>query len=301
MTRISRREFVALTASGGAAAPFALGRGAAAAKLTAREIVDRIKAQLGVEWRAATVDTFKAGDPSTVVSGIVTTALATLDVLAQAAKAGANLVITCEPTFYSRADTPTPPAGRRGGPVPRDPVFEAKSDFIRTNSLVVFRLSEHWRLRKPDPSAQGLAGALGWSGLSGADDSLRVSIPPTPLDDLVSGIKKRLDARGGIRVIGDPKTLVQSVGLLPGSTPIRASLRMLPGVDAILAGEVREWESVEYARDVVAQGGKKALVLLGRIVSEDPGMNACAQWMKTVAPELTTTWMRAGDPYWRPL
>ena len=29
---------------------------------------------------------------------------------------------------------------------------------------------------------------------------------------------------------------------------------MLPDVDAIVAGEVREWESVEYARDQVAAG-----------------------------------------------
>jgi putative NIF3 family GTP cyclohydrolase 1 type 2 len=300
MRRISRREFVAVTATGGAAAPFGLGGGTAAAALTAREVVDRITAKLGVEWTPGTVDGFKAGGPSTLVTGIVTTAMATLDVLRKAAEARANLVITCEPTFYSRADAPTPPAGRRGGgPVAKDPVFEAKADFIRRHSFVVFRLSEHWRLRRPDAFAQGLADALGWSGIPGADDS-RVSIPPTPLDVLVSMIEKKLGARGGIRVVGDPDTRVQRIGLLPGSTPIQASLRLLPGVDAIVAGEVREWESVEYARDVVAQGGKKALILLGRIVSEDPGMHACARWLKTVVPEVATTWMPAGDPYWRP-
>ena len=75
----------------------------------------------------------------------------------------------------------------------------------------------------------------------------------------------------------------------------------LPAADAVIAGEVREWESVEYARDTLTAGGKKGLILLGRAVSEDPGMNVCARWIKTLAPELATTWIPVGDPYWRPL
>ena len=75
---------------------------------------------------------------------------------------------------------------------------------------------------------------------------------------------------------------------------------MLPAVDVIIAGEVREWETVEYARDKVTAGEKKGLILLGRVVSENPGMKACAEWVKTVVPELRTTWIPITDPYWRP-
>jgi putative NIF3 family GTP cyclohydrolase 1 type 2 len=288
MTQFSRREFVTFAA----AAPFALSQkppnGSAA--LTAQEVVDRIKKSVGVEWKSDTVDTFKAGDPAMVVKGVVTTGMATMDVLRQAVTAAANLVITAEPTFYSRADTATP-----------DPVCAAKSDFITQNSLVIWRFSDHWRLRKPDPLVQGLADVLGWSMLRAADDPTRVSIPSTTLGALASTVKKTLNARGGIRVIGDPETRVERVALLPGSTPLRASLDTLPSVDAIIAGEVREWESVEYARDTVTAGSKKGLILLGRVLSEDPGMNVCAQWIRTIVPQLTTTWIRVGDPYWRPL
>ena len=148
MNRVSRREFVRISATGAVAAPFVFHPvpiGAAA--LTAQEIVDRIRKTLGVEWNADTVDTFKAGDPSTVVTGVVTTALATLDVLRRAVKVGANMVITSGPTFYSRADSPTPPAGRGrvAAPPSSDPVFTAKNEFIRTNNLVVWRFSDHWR------------------------------------------------------------------------------------------------------------------------------------------------------------
>src|SRR6185295_8904203 len=129
--------------------------------------------------------------------------------------------------------------------------------------LVIWRFSDHWRARKPDPLATGLTDALGWSKLRAADDPARVTIPALTLAALAKDLKKKLNARGGIRVVGDPQLQVRKIGLLPGTTPIQAALAMLPAVDALIAGEVREWESVEYARDKVAAGEKKSLILLG--------------------------------------
>ena len=68
----------------------------------------------------------------------------------------------------------------------------------------------------------------------------------------------------------------------------------------IVAGEVREWENTHYAADLFTAGEKHALVTIGRIASEDPGMRACAQWLKAVVKEVPATWIGAGDPYWRP-
>lgn len=308
MDPISRRKFVALTAAG-VAVPLGLRAQSVGGTVTAQEIVDRIKKNISGDWKPDTVDTFKAGDPLTKVTGIVTTALASLEVLDKAIKAGANLIITCEPTFFSHSDSTTPPVRRFGppgaqppppSPPPPDPVFTAKDAFLRKNNLVVWRFSDHWRLRTPDPYAQGLADALGWSKFIDGSDPTHVTIPETSLDALVAHVKKSLKARGGMRIVGDPQQRIRKVAFLPGSTPIQASIATLPGVDAIIAGEVREWESVEYVRDTVALGGKKSLTLLGRIVSEDPGMQVCAQWLKTIVPEVASTWISAGDPYWRP-
>jgi putative NIF3 family GTP cyclohydrolase 1 type 2 len=310
MHQVSRRKFVALIATGIAAEPMARSIGGA---VTAQEVVDRIKKNIGVGWKSETVDTFKAGDPSTAVTGIVTTALASLDVLGRAVTAGANLIVTCEPAFFGRADTPTPPVRRGFGPgstgpgaptdtpPPSDPVFLAKDAFIRKHNLVVWRFSDHWRLRTPDPFAQGLVNVLGWSNFAGAGDPGRLSIPETSLDALVAHVKKSLKSRGGMRIVGDPQLRLRKVAFLPGSTPIQASLQALPGADVIVAGEVREWESVEYVRDTVTLGGNKALILVGRIVSEDPGMQVCAQWLKTIVPEVASMWAPVGDPYWRPM
>jgi putative NIF3 family GTP cyclohydrolase 1 type 2 len=302
MADLSRREFAALAAAA-AVAPFAGAKSVSAAAMTAEEVIARIKKNIGVEWKTDSVDTVKAGDPSTVATGIVTTSMATLAVLQQAVKAGANIVITAEPTFYARADVPTPPAGR-GAPnavaAPPDRVFTAKNEFITRNKLVVFRLSDHWRQRRPDPFVQGIADVLRWSKYQSAGDPQRFEIPALTLETLASNMKSALRSRGGIRVIGDPRAMVQRIGLLPGTTPIQAALKMLPTVDVIVAGEVREWESVEYARDNVFAGEKKGLVLVGRVVSEEPGMEACANWLKTVISDVPIRHLSVGDPYWRP-
>jgi putative NIF3 family GTP cyclohydrolase 1 type 2 len=303
MADLSRREFAALTVAA-AAAPFAYARKpSAAAPITAGEVIERIKKNIGVEWKPESVDTVKAGDPSTVARGIVTTSMATMAVLQQAVKAGANVIITAHPTFYAKVDVPTPPAGRGGAnqaAAPRDPVFTGKNEFITRNSLVVFRLSDHWRQRQPDPLAQGLATVLRWATYQSASNPLQFEIPARRLDALVGHVKDALRSRGGIRVVGNPGTRVQRVGLLPGTTPIQAALKILPNVDVIVAGEVREWESVEYARDKIFSGEKKGLILVGRVVSEDPGMNVCANWLKTFVSEVPIRHIPAGDPYWRP-
>ena len=179
-------------------------------------------------------------------------------------------------------------------------MFTAKNAFIDQHKLVIVRLSDHWRLREPDPLAAGLAQAMGWTKYQVAGDPRRYDVPALTVDALVAAIAKNLRASGGIRVVGDAKTSVRRIGLLPGSTPIQASLKMLPEVDAIVAGEVREWESVEYARDQVAAGHKKALILVGRVLSEDPGMQVCADWLKTVVPGVPVRHIAVGDPYWRP-
>ncbi len=297
---LSRREFAALAA----AAPFAGARQLFAAEpITAQEVIERIKKNIGVEWKPDSVDGVKAGDASAIAKGIVTTSMATLAVLQQAVKAGANVVITAQPTFYGRADVPTPPAGRGGAaPAPplSDPIFTAKHEFITRNKLVVFRLSEHWKQRRPDPLVQGMATSLGWLKYQSAADPARFEIPPLRLDAVVSNVKNALRSRGGIRVAGDPGITVQRVGLLPGTTPIQAALKMLPDVDVILAGEVREWESVEYVRDKIFSAEKKGLILVGRVVSEEPGMNVCANWLKTFVSEAPIRHIPAGDPYWRP-
>src|SRR2546422_11552989 len=72
--------------------------------LTARDVVARIKQNIGVPWTEPTVDTFKDGDPATPVTGVAVTKMATVDVVQGAAGRGADLVNTHQPTVYDHLD-----------------------------------------------------------------------------------------------------------------------------------------------------------------------------------------------------
>jgi putative NIF3 family GTP cyclohydrolase 1 type 2 len=286
---ISRRRFAVIAGAGGVTR---LAR-AAAEPLTAEAVIHRIQTELGGEWPPTGADGFKAGELSTVVKGIATTSMATLDVLKQAAKANANLVLTYEPTFYAGGRGP-------GGVNPDDPVFKAKREFIDKNGLVVFRLRDHWQARKENDMVIGLANALGWSKRRVTSDDALYEIPPATAVDTVALIRGKLNLRAGLRVVGDRQATVRRVLLHPGSMTPAIMWQRYSTVDMIVAGEVREWENTFYAADMFTAGEKRALVTVGRVVSEDPGMRACAEWLKSVVKEVPATWIGAGDPYWRP-
>ena len=259
--------------------------------LTAQQAVDRIAANAGVPWRETTVDTFKAGDPQTVVTGIATTVMATLPVLREAAAAGRNLIVTCEPTFYSGNDEP----GTRAN----DPVYLAKKGFIDEHRLVIWRFSDHWGARVPNEFAAALADTLGWAKLRSADNPLIYAIPPTTLGALTAHARARLGVRGSLRVIGKPGLRVRRVLVSPGTTTLQSTVENLPKADVILSGEPREWEAVEYVLDTGSTGQPRGMMAVGRVVSEEPGMRACANWLRTLIREVPVAAIAAGDPYWR--
>jgi len=307
-THLSRRRFALLAGTAGVA-PLALtGPIPLAAQneapITADVVVRRIQARLGGDWPSTGPDGFKAGDPATVVKGIATTAMATLDVLKAAVKADANLVLTYEPTFYGRADGAAPPAAARGrgtfGLAADDPVVKAKREWIEKNGAVVFRLRDHWLARQEGDMVTALAAALGWSNHRVRPDDALYGIPAASAEKVVDLIRAKLNTRGGVRAVGDRKAAIRRVRLHPGSMTPAVMWQRYSEADMIVAGEVREWENTHYAADMFTAGEKRALVTVGRVVSEEPGMRACAEWLKTVIPEVPAKWIDAGDPYWRP-
>jgi putative NIF3 family GTP cyclohydrolase 1 type 2 len=245
-----------------------------AVSLTAAALVDRIKAHVGVEWQAETVDTFKAGDPGTPVKGVAVTMMATLDVLQRAARAGHNLVITHEPTFFDHLDA-TGALERES-----DPVLAAKLAFIRTHGLVVWRFHDHWHKRSPDGVQEGMVKALGWERYR-TPDPLVFVMPATTVRQLAADVKTRLGVTA-MRFVGRPDMTVTRVALLPGAWGFGAHRKSLqrPDVEAVLIGEAQEWETIEYVVDAVAAGLHKALIVPGHVPSEQAGMEECGRWLR---------------------
>jgi len=265
-------------------------------ELTAERLIERIRQNVGGPWRAQTVDTIKAGRPDTVVTGIATTMVATLDLLKRANEAKRNFVVVHEPTFYSGAEDESHARNNA-----EDPLVQFKKNFIESNRMVVWRFHDHWHAQKPDGIIRGMGLALGWEKYQQADNVRLYRLPPTTLGDLASMIKERLKVRA-IRAIGDPKTPVSMVAFNPGSTPVALVQRYFSGneIDVLVCGEPGEWDSGEYVRDTAASGKKKGMIVLGHDMSEEGGMAECAHWLKTFVKEVPVEFMAAGEAFWTP-
>lgn len=283
---MNRRNFLVASASATAA------MAAPAAELTAGAVIERIRKQVGVPWRDQTVDTFKAGGPDTPVTGIATTFMATFDVLQRAAAAGKNFVITHEPTFYNHEDQTKDFAA--------DPVYTAKAAFIAKHRMAIFRFHDHWHAHQPDGIMEGVVAALGWEKYRSAGQR-GFTLPPTTLEGLARDLRGKLKVKT-MRVIGDPRLPVKTVAYGPGFNSLQGAMRTLarPEIDALVIGESREWEGIEYAQDAIAAGQKKGLIALGHAISEEPGMQECAAWLKTFVTEVPIEFVPAGEPFWTP-
>jgi putative NIF3 family GTP cyclohydrolase 1 type 2 len=286
--QVARRHFLL---SG--VAPPAGGIVIASGALKAADVIERIKHNVGIPWRAETVDNIVAGSADTPVRGLAVTMMATLDVIRRAAAAGRNMVITHEPTFYSHQDNTE-------GLV-HDAVYQRKADFIRRHNMVVFHFHDHWHRRRPDGIAVGMARELGWEKNADPADPRLFTFPVTPLARFARGIQSRLAIRT-MRVVGDPRLPVKRVLASWGYVSQMPGISLLarPDVDVLIAGETREWELVEYVQDAIAAGAAKGLILLGHVVSEEAGMKYCAEWLRSFIPEVPIEFMPAAEPFWSP-
>lgn len=290
MNPLTRRSFL----STGAAAAVTTYAAAQAVPLTARQAIERIQKNVGVPWREQTVDNFKDGsNPDVPLQGVAVAMVATFELLKRAAAVNRNLVIVHEPTFYNHPDDPKDFA--------TDPMFVLKRDFIRQNGMSVFRFHDHWHARRPDGIIAGMSTAMGWNKYQNPDNQRLFVLPAISLAELASSLRKQLNVRA-IRVVGDPQTMVSRAAFNPGATSLQQVIRYFsgPDIDVFVCGEPREWDAVEYARDSIAAGKKKGLIILGHDMSEEGGMQECARWLKGFITEVPVEFMPAGEAFWTP-
>ncbi len=228
----------------------------------------------------------------------------TLAVLDEARRRGLNLVVSLEAPFYARPYVapaePTPfsaQAARTAQLLANDPVVIGKRAFIESSRLAVFRLNDSLRARTPEPLTLALGQALGWR--RDADDPRIHHVPQTPLRGVIAQVRRALGADGGLRAIGDPDLPIRRVLLAAGTVDAVATVGAMPRVAALLAGDLREWELVEYVRDSADAGHPKALIAAGRILSEAPGLAQTAAWLRAPLGGLRIETLAARDPYWR--
>ena len=256
---------------------------------TIQQVIDIIMDEVHVAPLPATVDTVKAGDPSQPVTGIVTTFLASSEVLQKAADRGANLVISHEGPFYRHQDDNEWLAD--------DPVYETKRRLIEAHKLVIWRFHDYWHRTNPDGVFTGMCQALGWADYVDAANPVVLNLPATTLQALVQHLKAKLGAQT-VRVMGVPDMPCQQIALLVGFPGAERQIEALrQDIDVLVTGEGHEWETTEYVRDALFQGKPKAMIVLGHEISEEAGMAYLVDWLQARLPGVPITHITTGDPF----
>lgn len=258
--------------------------------ITADQVIERIRQNVGVPWRRQTVDKIVLGDGTTPVKGVATTMMATFEVVKRSVAAGMNLIVSHETPVYMHQDDVQPLAN--------DPTYLAKKEYIERNQAVVFHFHDHWHARLPDGIATGMTRELGWEKNRDPENPRRYIFSGTPLAQFAKDMQTKLNVRT-MRVVGDPKMPVNRVTASWGYMSAVANAAR-PEIEVLVVGETREWEVVEYIQDCMTAGQKKALIIVGHVPSEQAGMKYCAEWLKTLVTEIPVQFIAAPEPFWNP-
>jgi putative NIF3 family GTP cyclohydrolase 1 type 2 len=236
----------------------------------------------------STVDTLKSGNRDIVVTGIVTTMFATIEVIRKAVELKANFIIAHEPTFYNHQD--------QTQWLEDDDVYRYKSALLKEHNIAVWRNHDYVHSLVTDGVRKQVVEQLGWEKFGNPGQSLYRPSPVPVLKELIEHTKKRLGVPM-VRYIGDLSARCEKVLLMPGAAGGMAQIRNIRNTrpDVLVCGEVAEWETAEYVRDARAKGDKVSLVVLGHVASEEPGSLFMAKWLKQKLPQVRTTHVPAGN------
>lgn len=262
-----------------------------------REVIEKILAyhpDLGEKYRGC--DEYKSGDPEAECTGVIVAMSATIHVIQEAIKLGANLIVVHEPTFYTSMD--------RGGWYEdfSNQVYEEKQKLIDDNGITIWRDHDHMHAHQPDGIFTGVLKYLGWTDYATTDfntGAFAHFIVELPEETTLGNLMKHLvDTIGmnGTRYIGDPAIPVKKLALVGHLYPMMLKdtnkdgspkeygvqvIKVLEeqGADVIIPGEIIDWTTAAYVRDAVQLKKNKALINLGHYNWEELGMKYAKDWL----------------------
>jgi len=278
--------------------------------MNVREITEAILQKTGAHRlpEERTCDRLISGSWDMEVTKIATTFMATVDVVQSAAKAGANLIITHEPTWFTGMD------GTDW--LQEDEVYLAKKALIEQHNIAIWRFHDHMHMAKEDGIYRGFEQEMGWEafrmapptidtlgfGVTGKPDGC-YEIPETTLRGLVEQFKSKMNMQV-VQIIGDPKMKVSRVGVLPGGGSLGLGTEQMPmrymclrNADVLICGDITEWTLPAYVRDAYQLGFHRAILVLGHERSEEPGMKHLGAWLSDIIDNTKVVFVDAEEPF----
>ena len=265
--------------------------------MNVREITEVVLSLNGERRIDPTVDQIYEGGWDQPVTGVVTTFMATVDVVRETIRSGANFIITHEPTYFNGRD--------RRDWLLKDEVYHRKQALINDHHLAVWRYHDHAHMGNGDIIYNGLLDQLGWQKhlVTGRPDPHVYAIPPMSVEQLVAFFKEKL-GMAVVRVVGRTDITCSRVGILVGGGSLGLGDEAMPArlmndenIDCMVCGEITEWTLSAYVRDAAALGFDKTMLIVGHERSEGPGMKGLAETLKPLLPGLPVAFLDAGEPF----
>lgn len=284
--------------------------------MTVREIIDRIIAKTGMNPMPAecTCDKLICGSMDQEVTGIVSTFMATVDVIRKAKEVGANFIITHEPTWFNGMD--------KKEWVSEDPVYLEKKKLIEESGMTIWRFHDYMHMGQKDEIYKGFDKEFGWEEFRveiidtekyGEKDFNQerfwknfgavYQIPETTLKGLCEFFKEKANM-DVVQIVGNPEMRVERVSVLVGGGSLGLGREEAPmiqmckeNIDVVICGDITEWTLSAYVRDATMLGMNKGMLVLGHERSEEWGMKHLVGWLELVAPGVLVTFVDAGEPF----
>lgn len=273
--------------------------------MTVKDIIDEMIQKTGLKPlpQDRTCDRLVAGNYDMEVTKIVTTFMATVEVIREAADIGANFIITHEPTWFTGMDTTEW--------LEKDPVYLQKKRLLEENGIAVWRFHDHMHMGSEDGIYRGFEKEFGWDIYKMAEvEGSELNhfgacycIPEISLKNLCLLFKDQLDM-DVVQIVGNPDMPVSRVGVLVGGGSLGLGLEERPMVlmkernlDLVICGDITEWTISAYVRDAAALGMNKGMLVLGHERSEEWGMKYLGDWMHSITADVEIVFLDAGEPF----
>ncbi|MDW2798463.1 Nif3-like dinuclear metal center hexameric protein [Clostridium boliviensis] len=271
--------------------------------MTVQQVIDEMIKKTGLEPlpNEKTCDHLMTGEFDTEVTKIVTTFMATVDVIREAIQIGANFIITHEPTWFTGAD------GTEW--LENDPVYLEKKKLIEEHHIAIWRFHDHMHMGEEDGIYRGFNIETRWEQFKSAGEPGMehfgecYQIPKTTLGELCEFFKETLQM-DVIQIVGNADMPIERVGVLVGGGSLGLGIEERPmklmhqsKLDLLVCGDITEWTISAYVRDAAALGFNKAMLVLGHEKSEEMGMKYLGDWMKDITGSIEIHFVDSKEPF----
>ena len=241
------------------------------------------------------------GNVNQECKGIVTTCYASSDVIREAAKLGANLIVSHEALFWNHGDHTDWLADNK--------VFQAKKRLLDDTGIVVWRDHDYIHSGIPledgtytDGIFYGVMKVFGWEDYLDDDIArpLTYRFPKRTVSDLAEELITKNNLNG-MRITGDKNAVIEKVRIIthiigPNDNAVTKSIEE-DNIDAVISMEITDFTVSEYIRDSAMLNRPRAAINMGHFNTEEPGMKYMVEYLPKVVGNIPVHFVQSGDAF----